>query len=94
MMPARGMGRLGFAQDRGEHVAAVNGPPQVDAQGPRPIVQRHIADGGATGTDTGVVDHQRGRCAEPGLRLLGQIDARRRIGTRRSGSPPLRRPVR
>ncbi len=61
MMPRGACRRPGFAQDRREHVAAVNGSPQVDAQGPLPIVEGRFADGRAAGADTGVVDHQRGR---------------------------------
>jgi hypothetical protein len=64
--------RFGLAQDRGEHVAAVNRPPQVDAQGPQPVVHRRFADGGTARADAGVVDHQRGWRREPGLRLFGQ----------------------
>lgn len=69
MMPR---GAADGAQDRGEHMTAVNGTPQVDSQRPLPIVQWRITDGRAAGADTGVVDHQCGWGAEPGLRLLGQ----------------------
>ena len=54
-------------------MTAVDGPPEVDAQCPAPIVQGDIADGCAAGADASVVDHQGGRFPEPRLRLLGQL---------------------
>jgi hypothetical protein len=44
-------------QPRGEHVAAVDRAPQVDADDPRPVVDRDLADE-ATDGDPGVVDDQ------------------------------------
>ena len=79
MMP-RGHPRVGRPQDRREDMAAVDGSPQVDAQHPLPVLDREFADRGAAGADAGVVDHQRGRGAEPGLGLRGQIDEHRRVG--------------
>src|ERR1700744_3165857 len=55
-------------------MAAMNGSPQVDAQHPLPVLDREFADRRAAGADPGVVDHQRGRGAEPRLRLRSQID--------------------
>ena len=48
------------------------GSPQVDAQHPLPVLEWEFADRGAAGADAGVVDDQRRRGAEPGLRLGGQ----------------------
>ncbi len=74
MMPAV----AGLPQDRREDVAAVDRAPQVDVEHPVPVVEAHLADRMAARADAGVVDHQRRRPAEPGLRLVGQQLRRRR----------------
>lgn len=78
-------------QDRGEHLAAVNRAPQVDAENPLPVVHLDVADGGTARPDAGIVDHQRRRTPEPGLGHLGQlpdvVELRRRNGPRWPGHP-------
>ena len=59
-----------------------------------PIIQGHIADRRAAGTDAGVVDDQRGCGPEQGLRPARPACTRRRIERRRSGSPALSRRAR
>ena len=65
---------VGLAQDRREHVAAVNRAPQVDAEHPVPVIDVGVADGRSACADARIVDHQGRRAAEPVLRGLGELD--------------------
>ena len=75
----------GLAEYRREHMTTVDRAPQVDAEHPVPVVDLGFADGRTARADTGVVDHQGGRPAEPVLRHLGQLDDVLQLGDVASG---------